>query len=217
MTFRLVPRGRPGRSGRQRGQALVEFAILTPAFMLVLVSMLEFGLLFNHDLTLQYATREGARVGSALACGATSTDPTCDSVFTSPPYEVDPYVIAAVQRILEAGGSPIVMADISSITIYQADASGNVVPGRTDLWKYAKGGGPSIDGQALDFARFGSNGWPDTAPRQNGASPDSIGVSIAYTYRWVTPLGSLLRLVGGAGAGSTQISDRTVMALNPNQ
>lgn len=202
---------------RQRGQALVEFAILTPAFMLILVSMLEFGFLFNHDLTLQYATREGARVGSALACGATATNATCDSVFTTAPREVDPYVVAAVQRILEAGGSPIDMSNVTAITIYKADATGDVVSGRTDVWKYAKAGGPTIDGQKLDFARFGSNGWPDTTPRQNGVSPDSIGVSISYTYQWVTPLGSLLRFLGGAGAGSTPIADRTVMALNPNQ
>ena len=56
----------PGRPERQRtqGQALVEFAILIPMFMLLLMGMLEFGLAFSHHQTLQYATREGARAGA---------------------------------------------------------------------------------------------------------------------------------------------------------
>ena len=60
------------RGRRERGQSLVEFAVLVPLFMLILIGMLEFGLMFNHDLTLQYASREGARVVAALGCGATS-------------------------------------------------------------------------------------------------------------------------------------------------
>ena len=82
--------------------------------MLILIGMLEFGLMFNHDLTLQYASREGARVGSALGCGANSNIPTCDYALpncTPVPSpgcdEVDKYIVAAVQRVLEASGSPI--------------------------------------------------------------------------------------------------------------
>ncbi len=52
-----------------RGQGLVEFAMLVPIFMLLLLGMLEFGFAFDQNLTLEYATREGARVGSALANG----------------------------------------------------------------------------------------------------------------------------------------------------
>ena len=88
--------------------------------MLILIGMLEFGLMFNHDLTLQYASREGARVGSALGCGASSNSPTCDSALPTP-QDVDTYVVAAVQRVLEASGSPINMTQIGSITIYPRD------------------------------------------------------------------------------------------------
>ena len=37
--------------------------------MLILFGMLEFGFVFSHNLTLQYATREGARTGALLANG----------------------------------------------------------------------------------------------------------------------------------------------------
>jgi len=48
---------------RQRGQALVEFAIILPVFFLVVAGMFDFGLGIYSDLTLVNAAREGARLG----------------------------------------------------------------------------------------------------------------------------------------------------------
>lgn len=50
--------------GRRRGTAgatLVEFALVAPAFLLLLFGIVEFGLLFWTTLTMQHAVREGAR------------------------------------------------------------------------------------------------------------------------------------------------------------
>ena len=65
--------------------------------------------MFDHHITLGYASREGARVGSALAngggqlgCGA-GRSPNADLV--------DPQVIAAVQRVLTSPGSLITLGD----------------------------------------------------------------------------------------------------------
>ena len=63
------------RDAARRGQSLVEFAISVPVFMLLLFGMLEFGFAFNHHLTLEYATREGARTGAALADAAPTASP----------------------------------------------------------------------------------------------------------------------------------------------
>ena len=62
------PLRRAGRTDA-RGQSMVEFAISVPVFVMLLFGMLEFGFAFNHNLTLEYATREGARTGAALANG----------------------------------------------------------------------------------------------------------------------------------------------------
>ena len=64
-----APGGRPPGAAAHAGQGLVEFAVLVPMFMLLLMGMLEFGLAFSHHQTLQYATREGARAGAALSNG----------------------------------------------------------------------------------------------------------------------------------------------------
>jgi Flp pilus assembly protein TadG len=219
------------RGRRERGQSLVEFAVLVPLFMLILIGMLEFGLMFNHDLTLQYASREGARVGAALGCGATSntacdTIPASTSCPSNPTNDVDAYIVAAVQRVLEASGSPINMTQVGSIKIFQADASGNQVGTNLDTWTYSAGGGPSVDCKVLDFKRQGSNGWADTTRVTSATStsncgsglstcPDSIGIKIAYQYQYVTPLAAVMRFFGGPAASTQSLNDQTVMALNP--
>jgi hypothetical protein len=47
--------------GRERGGALVEFALLAPLVILLIMAALELAILFWVNLTLQHAVREGAR------------------------------------------------------------------------------------------------------------------------------------------------------------
>ena len=44
----------PRRRG-QNGQSLVEFTLIIPVFLLILFGMIEFGFVFTHDLTVEYA------------------------------------------------------------------------------------------------------------------------------------------------------------------
>jgi Flp pilus assembly protein TadG len=54
--------GDQNRLGR-RGQALVEFAIIVPIFLLIAFGTIDFGMALNASLTISNASREGARVG----------------------------------------------------------------------------------------------------------------------------------------------------------
>ncbi|MDF2614267.1 MAG: TadE-like protein [Clostridia bacterium] len=47
----------------QRGQALVEFAVILPLLLLLIMGIIQFGLVMNAYLTTQNAAREGARAG----------------------------------------------------------------------------------------------------------------------------------------------------------
>ncbi|WP_291632501.1 TadE/TadG family type IV pilus assembly protein [Clostridium sp.] len=47
----------------EKGQSLVEFAILLPIILLLLMGILEFGLMLNSYLTINNSAREGARLG----------------------------------------------------------------------------------------------------------------------------------------------------------
>jgi hypothetical protein len=194
-----VNRIRRHLEGRSRGQATLEMALILPVLLLIVLGTLEFGFIMDHKLTLQYASREAARVGSALADGGGT--PGC--------LTVDDEVIAAAARILQSSDSNLNLANIGQIRIYEADRVGSEVDGREDIggagddasnaWVYSPGAGPLVDGVALDFTE-----------RQNfGVNPDSIGVSVSYTYDSQTPLQALINLV------SVQMNDFTVFELNP--
>ena len=204
------------RSRREGGQGLVELAMLVPVFLLILLGMLEFGFAFNHNLTLEAATREGARAGAAMADGS-QKDTTCGST-TLTAANVDPLVIAAVQRVLESPGSMVDMAQIQNITIYKVSNNGSTI-GPSNVWTYRPGNAanpvvPCLSTtQRLDFYES-SHAW-DVTGRNNGVTPDSVGVSISYTYQFRSALGGILRFFGGNGAASIQMTDKTVMALEP--
>lgn len=52
------------------GQSLVEFAILLPVLLLILMGIMEFGMMLNSYLTIRNSSREGAR---AAIVGSTDT------------------------------------------------------------------------------------------------------------------------------------------------
>jgi hypothetical protein len=201
------------RRERQRGQGLVEFSIVVPLFVMLLLGMLEFGFAFDHNLTLGYATREGARVGSALVNGG---GPLGCGVGQSPnAATVDPQIIAAVERVLTSPGSAIRLDRVAEIRIYRATSSGDAFAGVVNVWTYSPGGGPTVDGAALDFSPS-SLGWSACSRTNAQPSPQSIGVSLHYRYDFVTALGAVTRIVTGGTIGPTlDIRDRSVMQFNP--
>lgn len=188
---------------------MVEFAMVVPVFLLLLLGILEFGFIFDQQLTLGYSTREGARSGAAFGAGNSTTMPCAD---------VDKNVIAAVQRVLKGPGSRVTLAPSTQIQIYKATSAGTISGGLVNTWTYTPGAGPSVDGQPLDFSP-GTVNWSACAPRKADGTvaspPDSIGVGITYTYQFVTPLSAVVGFFGPNGPVSLTISDRTVMALNP--
>ena len=216
MRVRSIPRqARPPA----RGQGLVEFALILPVFLLILLGMIEFGFIFTHDLTVEYATREGARAGSALDNGGGTLG--C-GVGQSPNWQtVDPLVIAAVERVLASPGSQVVVPSVSKIVIYKANpATGANDQGMQDVWTYSAGAGPIPSGgtQHLDFVDSSyPNGDSWQACSRTNATPNinSIVVSLTYTYHFQTPLAAVESFFGG-GSPTLTITDKTVMQLNPS-
>ena len=62
MTLRIKRDGRA--HGRRRGQAVVEFALVLPVFLLMLFGAIEFGRAYYTVHLLTNAAREGARMGA---------------------------------------------------------------------------------------------------------------------------------------------------------
>ncbi|HZQ80451.1 MAG TPA: TadE/TadG family type IV pilus assembly protein [Gaiellaceae bacterium] len=66
------------------GQAIVEFALVLPILLMVVTGIVQFGIAFNHYLTLTDAVRAGARV-AAVSSDAASPTPACNAVEAAAP------------------------------------------------------------------------------------------------------------------------------------
>lgn len=197
----MIGRIRFRSRGAERGQSLVEMALILPVLLIIVLGTLEFGFIFDHHLSLEYATREGARAGSALGQGGAG----CADA-----DEVDDRIVAALQRVLTSPGSPVAskLDMVDEIRIFRAGADGQE-SGGVNVWEYAAGLGPVVDGVPLNFREL-SSGW-DACSRNNGAAnPDSIGVAITYRYNFQTPARAFL------GQTTLTMTDQTVMQLNPS-
>jgi len=197
---------------------MYEFAIIVPVFLLILLGMLEFGFMFVDNLTLEYATREGARAGAAMGNGTLPDQACVSGDGTVGAGNVDQLIIAAVQGVLESPGSQLDPSQIQQIAIYEAGASGDPIV--SNVWgPYSQGHGPLVPCEAsttyLNYVAPTSTPWPASARTNTAPNVESIGVSITYQYQFKTPLGGILRFFGGMDWSSLMISDRTVMALEP--
>jgi Flp pilus assembly protein TadG len=61
-TSRNAPRRAPG--GNDRGQSLVEFALVIPVLVILVFGIIDFGMGLRAYITVTQATREGARFGA---------------------------------------------------------------------------------------------------------------------------------------------------------
>ena len=68
-----MSRGKP----RERGQTVIEFALLAPVIILFLFMIVDFGIAMDRRIVLQHAVREGARYA---AVHAVTTDDDCEAI-----------------------------------------------------------------------------------------------------------------------------------------
>jgi len=65
------PRPTGRRANRRRGQALVEFALVFPIFMLVLSGIMDFGFMLYQRMSVINASREGAHAAIIVSNAST--------------------------------------------------------------------------------------------------------------------------------------------------
>lgn len=67
----------------ERGQAMVEFAVILPIFVVLVFGIIQFGIVFNNYVTLTDATRAGARAGAVARNDADPVGTATSAVQTS--------------------------------------------------------------------------------------------------------------------------------------
>ena len=74
--MKAAKRAKPGftpKGRSERGQSLVEFALVLPIFLVLVLGIIDFGLGLKSWITITNAAREGARY-AAVTCGEVSDD-----------------------------------------------------------------------------------------------------------------------------------------------
>jgi Flp pilus assembly protein TadG len=187
----------PLKSRRQEGQALVEFALIIPIFLLVVVGLFDAGRLVYTNSALSQAAREGARLAATEASWISVPGTSCvadPSGITSarPGAHVCPvdvtsfkaHVTSAVNRMAVSLG-PLAAVHIS------CNDGGAGDPAPTGAWTETSGG----------------NGCRDGAGNPISVAGDVVSVRIEFGYAPMTPvIGSII--------GSVPLSGSATMVIN---
>lgn len=187
---------------RREGQSLVEFALVFPLFVTMLMGLIEFAFVFNALLSVNYGARDAA-LAAAEAGNALGSD--C-------------VILAAVDA---AVGPPAQDGRILRIEIYRADADGDLLGSATVYDRTGSTTCTFIDGttSVQPYTRT-ANGYPETsrcnilAGCDDASSTDSVdvvGVRIDYRHNWVTPLSNFI----GGGNGGLTFGRSSIMRMEP--
>jgi Flp pilus assembly protein TadG len=180
---------RPVGAGRRDGQSVVEFALVVPLFVLLLVGIIEFAFALNAVLAVNFATREAALIAAEAGNGDGS-----DCVI--------------LQRIEDSVGAPADHAKISSVWIFKSDRNGTVLAKNNYVRSSSTSCTVSGVPMTVPYSLSGGENYEDTkrcnvlagcpanAPLPATIAVDQIGVQVTYVYTWRTPLAGLLGLTG---------------------
>ncbi len=201
VTQLLARRRSDGTRRSERGAALLEAAIVTPVFLLVVFSIFEMGLLFRDSLTTDNASREGAR--------AASTRGDRD--------DADYYVLRTIQHGLEAMG----LERLQYVVVFKATGPDSTVPGacrtasQADLCNRYTAADffAELDTAAgVDTGNFRcgtlDSAWcPTTRETSLSAGTDFIGIHVETRHDYVT----------GFFTDGNDLGETTILRLEPDE
>lgn len=188
-----------GQARPAEGQTLVEFAMVFPLFVTMIMGLIEFAFVFNALLSVNYSARDAALAAAEAGDG----------------LGADCVILSAIDS---AVGAPTSDDRINTVEIYKANPNGGMIGSPT---VYTRSGSTSctfIDGTTVTVAyTLSANGYPES-DRCNilGGCPtsstvDNIGVKVNYTHGWVTPLRNFI----GGGPGGLTFDRSSIMRMEP--
>jgi len=190
-------RGRGPTASSERGQALVEFALVLPAFLLLVFGVVEFGLAFNAAVSVNFVSRAAALLAAE---GGRSEGTDC-------------MVLRAIEQDITSPASP---TRISSVEIYWSDSNGDQIASNVNV--YTRGGSLTCtyaSGTITVPYTLGTERYPETERCDVLAgcgglhtTVDDVGVRITYTHQWVTYVGRTI-------AGSITFQRSTAARMEP--
>jgi hypothetical protein len=171
---------------------MVEFVLIAPLFLMLLMGMLDYGLVFRDYLTVANTTRTGARVGSAAG-----TDAAAD-------YQI--------LQAIKSASAALPVGTIAGIAVFKSNTTGTIDTTCKTTWKAGVCNFYTAADMALSQASLLASGksahWaPATREDRQSVGPDQIGVWVKVNHGMVTKM-----------FGSTKtLTDKTVMRIEPRR
>ncbi|MDP9468108.1 MAG: pilus assembly protein [Chloroflexota bacterium] len=179
------------REQGERGQSLVEFALIFPIFILLFIGLIEFSVTLSVMLNVNYASRDSALLSAEVGDGAGA----------------DCLILQRLDAAL--GGGAAHHSGIQQVRIYWADANGSELAANA----YDEGGVGTTctlaDGSTATVPYTpvpgGLNYIEDDrctvlagcaldSVGRNHPGLDTIGVAITFHHDWLTPLPNLVQV-----------------------
>lgn len=167
-------RRRGARRGRRlsRGQAIVEFAMVAPLFLLMLFGFVEFALIGASIAAFNFAANDAARVGSFLG-------------------RSDCHADSQMINVIKGRVAGVVVAQLVKIEIFQSDATGAYQGVVEDSYDNTAGGTldcllPQVGGTCQAITGLLTCAWPPTSRNDTLIDADYLGVRISYNYTYLT-------------------------------
>jgi hypothetical protein len=173
----------------------VEFSLIIPIFMTLVVAILEFSFFLTVKIGVTDSSQDAVQLASELG-----NTPNAD--------------FSILQLVEKDMGSPIDRTKIQSVTIFQTDLEGDNLGSDT----YNRTGSWTLNSVTIPYSLSGGKGYAE-ANRCNIVNPtvcggvDWIGVTITYQYHWMTPLPNL----AGVGSSAPTIVQTSTSRLEPIQ
>jgi Flp pilus assembly protein TadG len=114
--LRIVRAGARGVRRGDRGAGLVEFALILPLLMALILGLFTGGVAYNRKISITNAVREGARYGATLSCSA--------SCVSAGSWETQ-----VKARVAASSGGELTAADVCA---WLGSAVGTVACGQSD-------------------------------------------------------------------------------------
>lgn len=170
----------------ERGQAIVETALVLPLLLFLIVGTIEFSLLLNARNTVSFASRDGSMIAAE---GGSRLGTDC-------------VVLRQIESDLVAPASAI---KVVTVKLYWSDQNGDPIGSNYNLFTrvgshtcdYGDGTSVTVP-YTLTTANYVEDSRCDVLLGCGGGHTglDTIGVEIQYVHNWLTAFG---RVTGGTG------------------
>ena len=199
---------RSGRARSERGVVAVEFALVLPVLLTMLLGIVEVSFLMKDSVALTSAARQGARVASSAADAGPGT---CETGPEAPPCAPTntPALAQAAADAIQRAGSAMPKDSIDYILIYKANDRGFPGANGSTTMPTSCGGITSCVmftwRDSADAFRYQSGAWNSKTINACVNESDTLGVYMRATHDQLT----------GLFGDTQQLEDRAVMKFEP--